>query len=247
MAISMQFLYYFIVSNVYRRTGADRIRRIKLADLGDHAMRSSYMGSAAILLAAFVLLGSGYKNPGNTAAPEETAGKSYNNNKNKNKNDYKAGSGEAVKSWKEASLDDAKKSQKPICVYLYDGTNKRNDRAKLMEGAEGLDSAEVKDKLKEFFCVKFDIGINPKDTTKEKDMKGWPTDWPARAKDGAAVMFISSDTLQLLAVDRDTPKDSIIPSLFLNDIQTILKYEEAKKAQAAKQTKEQPKVAEAKK
>ena len=191
------------------------------------SFKGSRLALVVLLSSAFVLMGNGYRTEN---AAIETAGNTYNgknrNNKGTDKEAYKAGDGEAVKKLKEGSLDDARKSGKPICVYLFDPSNKRNARAKLMEGANGLDSAAVKDKLKEFYFIKISVG--------DKDLKGWPADWTAKAKDNAAVMFLSADLTQVIGLDKDTPKDSITSDTFLADIETILKYDELKNAQQSK-------------
>src|SRR5258708_18947776 len=147
-----------------------------------------------------------------------------NNNKNNNNTD-KPGDGDSVKKWKSESADDAKKDGRPICLYIYDPSNKTNARAKLLEGPSGLESADVKEKLKQFASLKV---VTP------GGAKGWPEAWMENAKTGASLIIITSDFKQSTAFDRDMPKDNIRPDTIVAAMDGALKYEAALKANAPK-------------
>ena len=155
-------------------------------------------------------------------------GLSSGRNNNNNKDSYKAGNGEEVKKWTAKSMEDAKKSGLPICVYIFDPANKNNPRAKLLEGGEGIGGADAKDKLKKFYCLKLSVA------SATDSAKGWPAEWFSRAKDSAAVFLLSSDFTQIRMFDKEIPKESITAENTELAIGFILQYEEKKKAQAAK-------------
>jgi len=155
----------------------------------------------------------------------ETAGKGRNNNNNKNKDNYKAGDGESVKKWKTESADDAKKAAKPICLYIYDPSDKKNVRAKLMEGPSFLGDSGVKSKLKSFECIKLAV---------TDDSKGWPASLLESAKSGAAVVLISSDFKNTQSFDNSTAKEGITVPALTATLDAVLKYEEQKKAAETK-------------
>ena len=186
-------------------------------------MRVQRFATLALVPAvAFMLMGGSTVKPG---ASNPNKGNNNNNNNNKNTSkDPKAGDGDSVKKWKDGDFDEAKKAEKPICLYIYDADDKNNTRAKLIEGPTALGSAEVKDKLKTFKCVKL----------KESESKGWPADWISRAKGGAVLVLASSDLTQLQIIDKTTPRENVSVAGLEATIDGILKYEEAKKAQPAK-------------
>jgi hypothetical protein len=185
-------------------------------------MLKSRIASLVIVPAvAFVLMGGTTVKPGGAPKiPNNGNGNGNNNNNNKNSKDSKPGSSDTVKKWKDDDLDDAKKSELPICVYIYDDNDKNNTRAKQIEGPTALNSAEVRDKLKAFKCVKL----------KESDAKHWPADWATQAKGGAVLVFASSDMKQLQMIDKNFPHENITVANLETMIENILKYEEQKKA-----------------
>src|SRR5437868_1776940 len=79
----------------------------------------------------------------------------------------KAGTGEAVKKWPSKTNDEATAAKRPILLYIYDPTEKKNDLATLLEGQKFLDTPDVKSAENGFLCIKI----------KSTDGDGYPHDW----------------------------------------------------------------------
>jgi len=136
--------------------------------------------------------------------------------------DYKAGDAEVVKKLPGRDFESVKNSNMPLLVYFYDTEVRRNDYAKFLE-TKVLSNAEMKDKLKPFLFLKI-----KHDGT---DYKGWPAEWLARSKNGAALMLSSSDMTQMVFYDKNMPKEAITPQNIMAQMHSVLAYEEKRKGQ----------------
>lgn len=147
-----------------------------------------------------------------------------------NSNDgFQAGKTDGVKTAKNEDFIKVKDSDRPICVYIFDSDAVDNTRASLLEGSSGIASAEVRQRLGQFKFIKIKA-----DGT---DAKGWPAEWMQKSKNSAALILMSSDLQRVVMFDRDIPKEGISPQSIVAGADSILKYEELRKAEPAKQKK----------
>lgn len=153
-----------------------------------------------------------------------TIGGSNNGNNNK-RLEYKGGSGEAVKAWPAASLEEAKKTGKPTCLYIYDTRPAENTFAKFLE-TEVLVQAELKSALQDFECVKIKADGS--------DGKGWPPEWLHPAAGGAAILLVSSDGRVVQTFSRGKGEEACKANWVQAAAAAIVVYEKNKKEQAEK-------------
>ena len=124
----------------------------------------------------------------------------------------KAGTEDSVKKWPNKTNDEAKAAKRPILLYIYDATEKKNDIATLLEGPKFLDTPEVKSAEKGFLCIKI----------KSTDGDGYPHDWMQLGDRGAALLVISADMKLVQAFDKST-KDSNTAEALLKAMETAQK------------------------
>ena len=136
---------------------------------------------------------------------------------------YTGGEAGSVSGWGAKDFQEIKKLEQPLCVYVFDPKYGSNITAKFLEGILG--SAEVKEKLKPFLCVKL--------KSDGSDSKGWPSDWMARSYNGAVLVVASSDFGQKLVYDKDN-KETVSAVGLAVQLRNIAKYEEERKAFVAK-------------
>jgi len=153
--------------------------------------------------------------------------------------EYKAGGAESVKKWGPKDFDLLKGGYQPTVVYVCDPDPKKNMTAFHYEGKDGLNNADLKDKIAKFNKIKIKA-----DGT---DAKGWPEALRKPAEKGASVIFMSSDlTMQIIF---DKSKDSAersLPSL-IAAATAIQAHEDKLRAIAEKKDKAEHPVVEEKK
>ena len=145
--------------------------------------------------------------------------------------DYPGGSGEAVKAWTPRAYDAINGGFQPLAIYIYDHEPKKNAVAMQIEGKDGLNNADLKDKLSKFAKVKI-----KSDAT---DAKGWPEELRKGADKAATLILRSADGKMQMVFTKTEHK---LPEMLAAAV-AIQAYEDKAKAQAAKEDKKAQAVA----
>lgn len=138
---------------------------------------------------------------------------------------YLGGEADSVKDWGAKDFLTAKASGQPLCVYIYDAKYKPNMASRYFEAKEVLGSADVREQLKPFLCIRLKSDCS--------DSKGWPGDLLARSFDGAVLMLATSDFAQKSVYDKQN-KEFVNAAGLVAQLKAIVQYEEQRKALVAK-------------
>ncbi len=152
--------------------------------------------------------------------------------------DPAAGTGEAVKAWAPRAYETLTGGFQPLAIYIYDHELKKNTSATQIEGKDGLNNADLKDKLTKFAKIKI-----KSDAT---DAKGWPADTLKQGEKGAMLILRSADGKVQFIFTKTEHKlpDMIAAAKAVQDHEDKIKAQaemEGKKAQALAAAHEKPK------
>jgi len=132
--------------------------------------------------------------------------------------------------WGARDYNSIKHSAQPICVFIHDNKPKSNHVADLFSSKDCLNNDQAIPKLAKFQCIKIKADGS--------DSKGWPADLLKQAENGAVIVVFSSDLKRTAtACDKSTTKHEVKAALLVA-LDSIQKYEDALKEEAASQQKE---------
>lgn len=137
--------------------------------------------------------------------------------------------------WKPLDFKNVQHNSLPIALFIYDPQQKsKNHAAELLEGKDGLDNNDVKEKLKQFTHIKI--------KSDQTDSKGWTPEWLKAADNGAILILASGDFKELARFDKSAPPKTLKAQI-IAAADVVTKHQEEEKKEEIEREKNQAAIA----